>query len=335
MVIGLAGGCLGVLVVAVAPNIPVVLLGWCLAQLMFNALLAAQMAVLPDQVPAVQRGFVAGVLGICVPVAAVVATFVVKLFSGHQLAMFLAPCAVGGFFVVLFAATLDDRRVVQAGRPRWSVREFASTFYVNPRRNPDFAWAFASRFLLVLAYAFLTTYQVYYLLEHLGSTEDDVPQQVFLATLTQSSVVVAASLLSGRLSDRARRRKIFVLAAALVYGLAMLVVAGAGDFHGFLLGVGLSGLGFGMYFATSGPHHATGPAIRLAVHDRRRRRLPVRRKADPGRDRATRRTRGPSGQLLGSLQLGRRGRGLLRQRRLLNPYRRSAVKAAVLTLEGY
>jgi hypothetical protein len=35
-----------------APSIAVVLVGWCLAQLFFNALLAAVVAVLPDQVPA-------------------------------------------------------------------------------------------------------------------------------------------------------------------------------------------------------------------------------------------------------------------------------------------
>ena len=65
MVVGLAGGSLGILVVALAPNIPVVLVGWCIAQLCFNALLAALVAVLPDQVPVAQRGHVAGVLGIC------------------------------------------------------------------------------------------------------------------------------------------------------------------------------------------------------------------------------------------------------------------------------
>jgi MFS family permease len=249
MLIGLAGGTSGVLVVAVAPNLGVVLLGWCVAQLFFNALLAAELAVLPDQVPVTQRGVVSGVLGICLPIAAIGATFVVKLVSGNQLAMFLVPCAVGGFFVVLFAATLDDRRLAAGDRPRWSVRELASTFYVDPRANRDFAWAFGSRFMLVLAYAFLTTYQVYYLLEHLGSAEDDVPDQVFLATLTQSSVVVAASLLSGRISDRVGRRKVFVLAAAVVYSLAMFLVAAASDINGFLLAVALSGVGFGMYFA--------------------------------------------------------------------------------------
>jgi MFS family permease len=96
MVIGLVGGSLGILVVALAPSIPVVLIGWCIAQLLFNALLAALVAVLPDQVPVTQRGLVAGVLGICVPVASVSGTFLVDLFTGNLLAMFMVPCAVGG-----------------------------------------------------------------------------------------------------------------------------------------------------------------------------------------------------------------------------------------------
>jgi MFS family permease len=249
MVIGLVVGSLGILVVALAPNIPVVLLGWCIAQVFFNALLAAMVAMLPDQVPAVQRGLVSGVLGVCLPIASVSGTFVVKLFTGNQLAMFLAPCAIGGFFILLFAATLKDRRLAKADKPTWSLREFLSTFYVNPRKSPDFAWAFASRFMFVLAYAFLITYQAYYLLNKIGSTEADVPQQIFLGTLAQSVVLVAASLIGGRLSDRTGRRKIFVLTASIVYGLALFVIAIASNFNGFLVGMAISGLGFGMYVA--------------------------------------------------------------------------------------
>ena len=249
MVIGLVGGSLGILIVATAPSIPVVLVGWCIAQLLFNALLAALVAVLPDQVPPAQRGLVAGVLGVCVPIASVSGTFLVQLFTGNRLAMFLAPCAIGGFFVLLFAVRLNDRRLARADKPAWSLREFASTFYVNPRKSPDFAWAFASRFMFVLAYAFLVTYQVYYLLDKIGSAEAEVPHQIFLGTLVQSAVVVAASLLGGRLSDRTGRRKVFVLTASVVYGLAMFVLAVASDFNGFLVGMAIGGLGFGVYVA--------------------------------------------------------------------------------------
>ncbi|MDQ1620430.1 MAG: hypothetical protein QOE19_2999 [Actinomycetota bacterium] len=249
MVIGLVGGSLGILIVALAPNIPVVLLGWCIAQLFFNALLAAQVAVLPDQVPAVQRGLVAGVLGVCLPIASVSGTFLVQLFTGNQLAMFLGPCAIGGFFVLVFAVTLEDRRLAKEVKPTWSLREFLSTFYVNPRKSPDFAWAFASRFLFVLAYAFLSTYQAYYLLDKIGSAEAGVPHQIFLGTLTQSSVLVAASLVGGRLSDRTGRRKSFVLTAAIVYGVSMFAIAIASNFNGYLVGMAIGGLGFGMYVA--------------------------------------------------------------------------------------
>jgi MFS family permease len=249
MVIGLVGGSAGILIVATAPNVLVVLCGWCLAQLFFNALLATMVAVLPDQVPAVQRGLVSGVLGVCLPIASVSGTFLVQLFSGSQMAGLLVPCAIGGFFILLFAATLKDRRLAQGVRAAWSLREIASTFYVRPRQSPDFAWAFASRFMFVLAYAFLVTYQAYYLLDKIGSAAADVPHQIFLGTLAQSAVIIAASLIGGRLSDRTGRRKIFVLTASIVYGLAIFVVAIASNFNGFLVGMAITGLGFGMYVA--------------------------------------------------------------------------------------
>jgi MFS family permease len=249
MVIGLVGGSVGVLVVALAPTIAVVLVGWCIAQLCFNALLAVMIAVLPDQVPPAQRGLVAGILGICLPIAAVSGTFLVQLFAGRQLAMFLVPCGIGGFFILLFAATLNDRRLAEAAKPVWSLRELASTFYVNPRRSPNFAWAFVSRFMFVLAYAFLTTYQAYYLLDRIGSAEVDVAHQIFLGTLVQSVIVVAASLVGGAFSDRTGRRKVFVFGAAMVYGLAMFAIALASDFNGFLVGMAIGGLGFGLYMA--------------------------------------------------------------------------------------
>ena len=249
MTVGLAGGSVGILVVALAPRVWVVLLGWCLAQLFFNAMLAAMVAVLPDQVPVEQRGTVAGVLGVCLPIASVGGTYVVKVFAGNELAMFLAPCAIGGFFILVFALYLDDRRLTRAHKPPWSLRQLLGTFYVSPRQHPDFAWAFASRFMFILAYAFLVTYQAYYLLDHLESPEDEVPEQIFLGTLTQAVVVVLASVVGGRLSDRTGRRKPFVAGAAVVYGLALFMIAMASDFQAFLVGMAVAGLGFGLYVA--------------------------------------------------------------------------------------
>jgi MFS family permease len=249
MVGGLTGGVVGIAVVATAPSVLVVLVGWCLAQVSFNALQAALTAILPDQVPMSQRGTVSGVLGITVPVAAVLGTFLVQLFEGNQAAMFLTPCVIGACLVVFFASRLDDRRLDRADVRPWSLRDLVAAFHLNPRTSPDFSWAFTGRFLFISAYAFLTTYQAYYLIDRVGSAEGEVPRQVFLATLVQSVVLIVASLAGGRLSDRTGRRKVFVATAALTYGAALFVIAAADTFGGFLIGMAISGLGFGAYLA--------------------------------------------------------------------------------------
>lgn len=249
MVGGLAGGVLGIAVVATAPSLVVVLIGWCLAQVSFNAMQAALVAILPDQVPVTQRGTVSGVLGITVPVAAVLGTFLVQLFEGHQAAMFLAPCVIGSCLVLLFVTTLHDRRLDRDAVRPWSLRDLVAAFHVDLRGTPDFAWAFSGRFLFICAYALLTTYQAYYLLDRVGSAESEVPAQVFLATLVQSIVMVVASLVGGRMSDRTGRRKVFVAAAAATYGAALFVIAAADTLGGFLIGMAISGLGFGIYMA--------------------------------------------------------------------------------------
>jgi hypothetical protein len=69
----------------------------------------------------------------------VTGTFVVQLFTGNDLAMFLAPCAIGGLLVMLFVVTLKDRRLLPADKPAWSVGQLAGTFYVNPVLHRDFA----------------------------------------------------------------------------------------------------------------------------------------------------------------------------------------------------
>jgi MFS family permease len=62
-------------------------------------------------------------------------------------------------------------------------------------------------------------------------------------------VVVAASLIGGWISDRTGRRKILVGAGSVVFGLAMFLIAVATSFNGFVAGMALGGLGFGLYMA--------------------------------------------------------------------------------------
>ena len=199
--------------------------------------------------PPPQRGLVSGILAVCLPVASVSGTFLVQLFSGHQVTMFLVPCAVGGFFILLFAATLNDRRLATEDKPGWSLRGFASTFYVRPARQPGLRLGLrqslhAADGLRVPRHLRATTCW-----SSSAAPRTRCPRQLFLGTLVQSAAVLVIAPLSGRLSDWTGRRKVFVLTASVVYGLALFVIALASSFDGFLVGMAIGGLGFGMYMA--------------------------------------------------------------------------------------
>lgn len=246
---GMICGSAALAFIAVAPTIAMVLLGWCLAQLAFNAVLAAIVAILPDQVPADQRGTVSGVLGICMPIGQVAGTFLVQALPPSMSLMFVVPAIVGTIGVFLFAWILPDRTQQSADLPPADLGGFVRSFWLSPRRYPDFFWAWFSRFLLVTGTAFLTTYQPYYLMNELHYRESEVRGLIFQAMLVQASLIVISSLISGRVSDALGRRKIFVMIAAAIYGCGLWTVASADSFANLLFGMVFTGIGQGVYFA--------------------------------------------------------------------------------------
>src|SRR5690606_16792952 len=57
----------------------------------------------------------------------------------------------------------------------FSLSAFLHTFWVNPRRHPDFFWAFTGRLLLYTGYFAVVGYQLYLLTDYFGVAN---PEQV-------------------------------------------------------------------------------------------------------------------------------------------------------------
>lgn len=245
---GVLCGFVALLFIATANSLAAILIGWCVAQLAFNAVLSSIVAVLPDQVPLEQRGTVSGVLGICMPIGQVAGAFLVQAVSGSILLAFMLPAAIGAISVLLLALILPDRRLhARPAAQPW--RELVAAFWVSPRLHRNFGWAWLSRFLLGVGAAFVSTYLPFLLMEKLGSGLTEVPSLIFKAMLVQSSLVVIVSLFSGKLSDRLSRRRVFVLLGAGIYACGLWIVAAAGSYASFLYGMAIIGIGHGMYFA--------------------------------------------------------------------------------------
>ena len=246
---GALGGVAGLMVVAQAASVPQLLLGWCITQLAYNAQLAALAAILSDQIPASQRGTVSGIVSISLPLGMVCGTFLVQALVDSTLAIFLVPAAIALVCALVLAGVLQDSRLVSVQRSHYGWRGFVGSFWINPLRFPDFAWVWSSRFLLFAGVAVLLTYQEFYLIHQLHCPPSEVPHRIFLSTLVQSCMLAVFSLLGGGFSDAVGRRKVFVSGAALVYALALLMIAFTASYRWFLASMAIAGIAQGTYLA--------------------------------------------------------------------------------------
>ncbi|MEU6444098.1 MFS transporter [Streptomyces sp. NPDC047046] len=249
LVLGMTVGLVGLVVVAVGGSVPVLMLGWTLAQLGGNAALSAAAASVPDLVPERQRGKVSGVIGMMTSVAMIAGTVMANAFQGTLALAFIVPGLFGLAGTVYLAVVIKDRPAAPGAFAPYGMREFLRSFWVSPRLHPDFAWNFAGRFLVFVGISCVTSYQVYFLEDRLGYSDSEVSGKVVLGTIAMVVTVVAGSLLGGTLSDRSGRRKPYVLVAACVLGAGLLLVALAQSFAVFLLAMAVFGFGQGLYLS--------------------------------------------------------------------------------------
>src|SRR4051812_6998946 len=233
-------------VMALGTSVPVVTAGWCLAQLGANATLAPFVATISDQVPVFQRGSVSALLGIAQNVGILGGTYVAQLFQHHMVILFVVPPILSIGAMLLFAFILPDQRL-RVRPPRMTVGEWITTFWVNPRRHPDFAYAWLSRFLITLATFMFTTFRLVFLQDKLGLPLDKAPAAVTIGVLVYTIALIASGWVAGKISDRPGRRKFLVAGSPLLFGIGIALLAHMTSVGQFYLIEALMGVAYGIY----------------------------------------------------------------------------------------
>ncbi|MFE6969800.1 MFS transporter [Isoptericola sp. NPDC057653] len=249
---GVLLGSVGLLLIAAAPTIGVVVLGWAIAQMAFNGTQAALQAILPDQVAEQQRARVSGLLGMVqqlAPLVGIGLAFGFTAAGADQIWIFVVPTALALVGVLALVAVLKDRHLPKGDLEAFRLGAFLQGFWVSPRRYPDFAWAFAGRFLMLFGFALYNTYQLYFLSDRFGFDSATALSWQLRLMVVQAVLLVVASTVGGALSDRTGRRKVFVVVATLLAGSGLAVFAVAHDPAVLYVGASLFGAGLGAYFA--------------------------------------------------------------------------------------
>jgi MFS family permease len=234
------------LIMALGTNVATVTAGWSLAQLGANATLAPFIATISDQVPKFQRGSVSALLGIAQNVGILGGTYVAQIFQHHMVILFVVPSILAIGAMLLFAFILPDQHL-RTKPPRMNLREWVTTFWLNPRKHPDFAFAWWSRFLITLATFMFTTFRLFFLEDKLGLSDDKAPAAVTVGVLVYTVALVASGWIAGKISDRTGRRKFLVAGSTLLFGIGIVALAHVHSVGQFYLVEALMGVAYGIY----------------------------------------------------------------------------------------
>jgi MFS family permease len=245
---GLAVAGAGLLLLGLAPNLLLLGLGWIICQAGFNAMQAGCLPILPDVIPVRWQGRVAGMLGMASTMGSFAGSWITQYTQGSSLLMFLAPFAITVISIGALCLVLPDRPAADSDGRRPGL--FAMLRAIGaPFRDWDFSWAFTSRFLIMMAWSFLLTYQLFFLTDQLSLAKSDATQVMVKSMAIIATATIGISLVGGFITDWTGRRKPLVFLAAALEGAGFLTIALAPSVSQFLVGVAMAGLGKGLYFA--------------------------------------------------------------------------------------
>lgn len=222
-------------------------------QLAFNMLFSALIAVLPDRVPDDQKGRVAAFLSLGHPIGAMAGAVLVGGLLVNEASRYLAISVVLMLAIAPFALGLNDPPLAASERAPFRWRTFLADLWIDPRVHSDFALAWASRFMVLVAITLTQCYMLFYLQDALHYPKlfpgQRAEQGMALLTTVATCANVACGMLGGMLSDRLRRRKLFAAGSALTLAAAMLTFSLVPGWPIVVLGFVIFGAGVGCYYA--------------------------------------------------------------------------------------
>ncbi|QFG27045.1 MFS transporter [Actinomadura sp. WMMB 499] len=246
-----AVGVVALVVLALAPTVLVLGLGWVLAQIGWGSAFVLLVASQADRLPESQRGKVSALSGVVQQLAPIAGALMAGGLAGNALLLFLVPGAVGVVAVAVFVCFVyepDSRGMEKTGEPT-SLRVLGHAYTFDPRRYPDFAWNWLGKFLFMFGVTFNTTFMSFFLAARMGVSVEEAAGMVAVVAGGGIVATMLGALGGGFLSDRLRRRRAFVLAGGCVFALGAAVMAFAPGLPLIVAGAVLGNLGLGLFAA--------------------------------------------------------------------------------------
>ena len=249
MIIGAAIGAL--LLVGMSSLTSVIWIGvfWIILQVSLNSVQGPMTALIPDRFPRSKRGVASAMFGLGTTLGLTLGVIVSGQLANNLGIGYTVFGAAILIAVLLFVLINRDYSSKGTEREPLTARLFFAGLWISPRKHPDFAWAFAARFLFILGYFMVFFFQLFLLTDYIGLELADANQSIGMLALVSLATTVIGVLVGGAWSDRIGRRKVFVYVASAFVVAGFVLPLVMPTFTGMILMSAISGIGFGLYTA--------------------------------------------------------------------------------------
>ncbi|GKX65754.1 MFS transporter [Inconstantimicrobium mannanitabidum] len=248
MVTGSIGGALSMLTFTYANSVPVLIIGYCLANFFYGMVTLSCYAVVPEQVDPERFGRVSGLFGAAAPICVMIGQAILGIYADvpvqQKLLAIIIIQVIGGLSA---AVLIKDTQFTGTVEKKKSFGEGLKNFYPSIKKYPEYTWALLTKLFINVTNAGLSMLTLFYIMRfHLG--EGDI-MRVMAYQSPAIMLMVLSGIFGGFVSDKIRRQKPFVMLAALITGVCMIAFAFSGSVTFVIVGNFFFNFGFGMYTA--------------------------------------------------------------------------------------
>ncbi len=198
-------------------NYNLIVFGYLLLQMSDDLATGPYSMLIPGLVPENQRGRACGIMGLFQFGAQVVGGIVALLLGDFKLIL-MTIAAVNVLCAIITLTTVKEDPVRESES---SVRFFEGL--AKPWKNPDFRWAWLTRFLNALGFYLILSYLSLYLVTRVKeftlfgiSVANSATEAVFVLALLISLLAAVGSIVGGKLADSIGRKKVIYASGTLM-----------------------------------------------------------------------------------------------------------------------
>lgn len=248
----LAGGLVGgvsLMLVPFASTLTAIVVLWLIAVVTLNMMQAALTVVVAERFAVAERGLASGVSG-----SAMMAGFSCGTYLAGQMAsdVNMVYAVVGAAIAcacLTFVFANPEANASALPRQDFELGKFLKGFWVDPKKHPDFMWAFLGRLVLFIGYCTVQSYLYFILQDYFRLEQQRANAMIASMSLITLAGQVVSGIGCGMLSDAIGRRKPLVFGAGAMMAVAVAVPLASVTPTGLYVYAALLGLGYGAFMS--------------------------------------------------------------------------------------